>query len=115
MFSTILKRGDDLANQLQQILNGVVSGPVISQYDYTYNQVGSRLTMATSGAPGAQNFNYTYDNIDQLTAVSGSQSHTYNYDKVHNRTSADEGDPDFSPGEIKGWYDEWINQGRPRS
>jgi RHS repeat-associated protein len=79
----------DLANQLQQILNGVVSGPTISQYDYTYNQVGSRLTMATSGAPGAQNFNYTYDNIDQLTAVSGSQSHTYNYDKVHNRTSAD--------------------------
>jgi RHS repeat-associated protein len=92
LLSTVTQRVSytyDLANQLQQILNNVVNGPVISQYDYTYNQVGNRLTMATSGTPGSQNFNYTYDNIDELTAVSGSQSHTYNYDKVHNRTSAD--------------------------
>ncbi len=75
----------DLADQLLNLTNAVVSGPTISQFDYTYDNVGSRLTMT---APSGTH-NYTYNPVYELTGVSGAQTHSFSYDKVGNRQNAD--------------------------
>ena len=59
----------------------------ISNFSYTYDKVGNRLSMTTQG--GTQGETYTYDNLYQLTGVSGGQTHSYQYDPVGNRQLAD--------------------------
>ena len=75
----------DLANQLLSLTNTVLPATPISTYAYTYDNVGNRLSMT---APSGTH-NYTYNNIYELTGVSGAQTHTFAYDKVANRTTAD--------------------------
>ncbi len=58
---------------------------VNSQFIYTYDNVGNRLTMT---APNGIH-NYTYNNIYELTGVSGAQTHNYQYDAVGNRQIVD--------------------------
>ncbi len=80
----------DLANQLIDLKNNAVSDVLIAQYAYaTYDNVGNRKQMQTSGVPGAQTINYAYNNIYELTGVTGSQTHSYAYDKVANRLTVD--------------------------
>ncbi len=80
----------DLANQLTDLKNNAVSDVLIAQYAYpTYDNAGNRKQMQTSGVPGAQTINYTYNNIYELTGVTGSQTHSYAYDNVANRLTAD--------------------------
>jgi RHS repeat-associated protein len=61
------------------------TGITISDFTYTYDDVGNRLTMSVDGSTHT----YGYDAIYQLTSVSGAQSHTYDYDDVGNREEAD--------------------------
>jgi len=61
------------------------SGYVVSEFTYTYDDVGNRLTMTK----GQSTQTYGYDDIYQLTSVTGAQSHSYDYDDVHNREEAD--------------------------
>lgn len=56
-----------------------------SQYSYTYDNAGNRLTMT---APSGLH-NYTYNNIYELTNVAGAQTYNFNYDNVGNQTTAD--------------------------
>lgn len=56
-----------------------------SQFIYTYDNAGNRLTMS---APNGLH-NYGYDNIYQLLGVSGAQTHNYTYDAAGNRLTAD--------------------------
>ncbi len=80
----------DMANQLIDLKNNAVASTLIAQYAYpTYDNVGNRTQMQTSGVPGTQTINYAYNNIYELTGVSGSQTHSYSYDKVANRLTAD--------------------------
>ncbi len=80
----------DLANQLIDITNKAVGGGLISRYSYPiYDQVGNRKQMQTQGVPGTQTINYAYNNIYELTSVSGSQSHSYSHDLVANRKVVD--------------------------
>ncbi len=58
---------------------------ITSRFYYSYDNAGNRLTM--NGSAGAQN--YGYDNINQLTSVTGAQTHSFAYDNVGNRTNAD--------------------------
>lgn len=78
----------DYANRIQGALNRQTAVPTnkISQFDYTYDKVGNRKTMATLSGTHS----YTYDNIYQLTAVSYPSGYfapnaTFNYDAVGNR------------------------------
>ncbi len=75
----------DLANQLLNLNNAIMGGPTISQYSYTYDSMGNKLTMA---APNGVH-NYSYNPIYELTGVSGAQTHSFSYDKVGNRQNAD--------------------------
>jgi RHS repeat-associated protein len=75
----------DLANQLLSLTNTVLPSTAISTYSYTYDNVGNRLTMT---APSGMH-NYSYNNIYELTSVTGAQTHTFAYDAVGNRTIAD--------------------------
>jgi RHS repeat-associated protein len=61
------------------------AGYVISEYTYTYDNVGNRLTMQK----GQSTTNYVYDHIYELTSTSGAQTHSYDYDAVGNRETAD--------------------------
>ena len=59
----------------------------ISNFSYTYDNVGNRTSMTTEG--GTQGETYTYDNLYQLTGVSGRQTHSYTHDPLGNRTLVD--------------------------
>jgi RHS repeat-associated protein len=59
-------------------------GPGASTF-YTYDQNGNRATMTT----GSLTATYTYDDADELTAITGAQAHTYSYDANGNRTGVD--------------------------
>jgi RHS repeat-associated protein len=61
------------------------AGYVISEYTYTYDNVGNRRTMQK----GANTTSYWYDHIYELTSTSGAQTHSYDYDAVGNRETAD--------------------------
>jgi RHS repeat-associated protein len=61
------------------------TGITISDFVYTYDGVGNRLTMSVDGGTHT----YGYDDIYQLTSVGGAQSHSYDYDDVGNRETAD--------------------------
>ncbi len=53
---------------------------------YTYNGAGLVKTM-TQGTPTPATLNYTYDDLDRLTGVSGAQTQTFTYDALGNMTS----------------------------
>ncbi len=75
----------DIANQVKQVMNQVPGGAGISQFDYTYDNVGNRQTMTTTAGLTTYNYNRIYE----LTGTTGLQSHTYDYDTVANRKTAD--------------------------
>jgi RHS repeat-associated protein len=80
----------DIANQLSSVANALVNTTAISQYSYTtYDDVGNRTQMTTTGTPGSQTINYAYNTIYELTGVTGDQSNSYAYDNAGNRTTAD--------------------------
>ena len=58
---------------------------IISGFGYTYDDAGNRLSMTTRQGTD----NYGYDNIYQLTTVSGTQTHSYQYDDTGNRELVD--------------------------
>jgi RHS repeat-associated protein len=74
-------------NWLKSIVNKQSDDTVISSYDYTYDNVGNRLSVTE--ANGTQVV-YGYDDIYQLTSETrtGANSYaiTYQYDKAGNRT-----------------------------
>ena len=80
----------DLANQLA-LINNQVSGASVSQYGYPlYDNVGNRKTMQrTPVTGGAETTQYGYDNLYQLTTVSGAQAHAFTFDSIGNRATAD--------------------------
>ncbi|HOW35740.1 MAG TPA: RHS repeat-associated core domain-containing protein [Candidatus Omnitrophota bacterium] len=57
----------------------------VSQFRYTYDNVGNRLTQQTQQTQST----YGYDDVYQLTGVSGAQTHNYDYDAVGNREVVD--------------------------
>ncbi len=72
-------------NTLDNMVNQINGGAVISQYSYAYDGVGNRIGVITA----ADNITYNYNDIYELTSVTGSQSHAYDYDGVGNRLTAD--------------------------
>ena len=60
-----------------------------SQFTYTYDNVGNRLTESVLQNAISRNMTHTYDNLYQLTGVTGSQTHSYQYDPLGNRQLAD--------------------------
>ena len=72
---------------LQNAPPAFASSLPISNFSYTYDSVGNRLTKVFSG--GTQGESYGYDNLYQLTSVSNFQSHSYTYDPLGNRLTAD--------------------------
>jgi RHS repeat-associated protein len=53
---------------------------------YTYDVAG-RVRSMSQGTPSAQTSNYTYDDLNRLTGVSGAQSQSFTYDALGNVTS----------------------------
>lgn len=60
-----------------------------SSFAYTYDNVGNRLTESVFQNSLPKNLAYAYDNLYQLTGVTGSQTHSYTYDATGNRTLVD--------------------------
>ena len=90
----VLASADTVTNQLSAPLSNITSSvaphTMSSQFTYTHDDVGNRLTMAVSGTLGTTGTHtYTYNDIYELTAVSGADSHSYAYDNVGNRTTVD--------------------------
>jgi RHS repeat-associated protein len=56
---------------------------IISQHDYTYDQVGNRKSHNELIGGVTTPYNYGYDNLNRLTSVNGSEA--YAYDPVGNR------------------------------
>lgn len=81
----------DIASQLSSITNKLVNNTVISQYAYPlYDNVGNRKQLDRMlGVNPAETTNYSYNNIYELTAVTGAQTNAFDYDNVGNRTIAD--------------------------
>ena len=75
---------DDLGNRLEQIDNNI-NGTYIT-FDYTYDDVGNRLSEIADGTP----HDYVYDFVYQLTDVDTGAT-TYSYDSVGNRLTMDDG------------------------
>ncbi len=76
----------DMADQLRQIKHTKIGVPTpFAQFDYTYDNVRNRKTMMTLGGTET----YGYNNVYELTSVTGLQTHTYQYDKVANRLDTD--------------------------
>lgn len=87
-----LHRFNGIRNTINEIFNIWKVKPATADqaridhlYSYQYDQVGNRLSM---NAPNGEH-NYTYNNIYELTNVSGVQTHSFNYDNVYNRTTVD--------------------------
>ncbi|OGX06963.1 MAG: hypothetical protein A2Z88_04115 [Omnitrophica WOR_2 bacterium GWA2_47_8] len=83
--------GYDMANQFGSVTNLVLGQPTpFSQFNYTlYDNVGNRKALQVTRPAGNQSFSYNYNNIYELTGVSGSQTHSYTYDLAANRLNAD--------------------------
>ncbi len=80
----------DYANRLLQLMNRQTAAPTVkvSQFDYTYDKVGNRKTMATLSGTHT----YTYDTGYQLKTAAYPSGYfapntTFNYDGVGNRSS----------------------------
>ncbi|MCK5609144.1 hypothetical protein KAR91_45135 [Candidatus Pacearchaeota archaeon] len=80
-----------MANQLASITNTLVDTTAVSQYSYpVYDNVGNRKQLdRTFGANPTETTLYDYNNIYELTAVTGEQNNDYSYDAVGNRLTAD--------------------------
>jgi RHS repeat-associated protein len=86
----------DAINRLRQLANRQTGQPaVLSQYDYTYDKVGNRLSLTSLRAPegGEAISTYAYDKIYQLKSVDYPPMFTfadtsYTYDDVGNRVSS---------------------------
>jgi len=77
----------DNASQLTRVIH-MKSATNIAQFDYTLNAVGNRTAKNASGAIPNVNESYTYDAIDQVTAVSKpGDAQTFAYDPTGNRTA----------------------------
>jgi RHS repeat-associated protein len=72
---------------------------IISNYTYTYDDVGNRLSKQMQDGQE----DYGYDEIYQLTSVSGDQVHDYQFDPVGNRLMADS--ISYTPNELNQYTD----------
>jgi YD repeat-containing protein len=85
----------DANNQLLQVCNATPTN-VISQYDYTYDAAGRRVSCAKSGSAFAQNdtLSYGYNEKSELTnavaAVDSDYRYAYDFDDIGNRESSSE-------------------------
>ena len=90
----------DAAGQLLQVCNATPTN-VISQYDYTYDAAGRRVSCMKSGNAFTQNdtLSYGYNEKSELTnavAVVDSYYHyAYNFDGIGNRESSSERGTNF--------------------
>ena len=66
-------------------MNTLINGGGVSQFDYTHDNVGNQLSMVSN----AGTHNYNYNDIYELSGVTGAQVHSYAYDNVGNRTTSD--------------------------
>ena len=85
----------DAKGQLLQVCNATPTN-VISQYDYTYDAAGRRVSCAKSGSAFAQTdtIAYAYNNRSELTnavaAVDSDYRYSYAFDDIGNRESSSE-------------------------
>ena len=85
----------DANDQLLQVCNAFPTN-IISQYDYTYDVAGRRITCAKSGSAFAQNdtLSYGYNEKSELTnavaAVDANYRYAYEFDDIGNRESSSE-------------------------
>jgi RHS repeat-associated protein len=85
----------DANNQLLQVCNATPTN-VISQYDYTYDVVGRRVSCGKSGNAFAQNdtLSYGYNEKSELTnavaAVDADYRYSYDFDEIGNRENSSE-------------------------
>ena len=80
----------DADNELLTLTNQL-GNSILANYSYSYNMVGDRLSRQETLPAGSTNQSYSYDPIDQVTAVNyGSKTQAFDYDAVGNRvTSSD--------------------------
>ena len=76
-------------NTLAQLINRHGSGMIISQHDYTYDQVGNRNSHKELIGGLTTPYSYGYDNLNRLISVNGSE--TYAYDPLGNRRTKTSG------------------------
>jgi RHS repeat-associated protein len=75
----------DPNGNLLHLINYAGSGAILSEYDYTYDAQGTRISMNSP----AGNWTYTYDSAGQITSVNmPSGSIQYTYDAAGNRISS---------------------------
>ena len=85
----------DANNQLIQVCNATATN-VISQYDYTYDAAGRRVSCGKSGSAFAQNdtIAYAYNNRRELTnavaAIDAEYRYAYDFDEIGNRETSSE-------------------------
>ena len=85
----------DANDQLLQVRNAFPTN-IISQYDYTYDVAGRRITCAKSGSAFAQNdtLSYGYNEKSELTnavaAVNTNYRYSYDFDDIGNRETSSE-------------------------
>ena len=85
----------DANNQLLQVCNANPTN-TISQYDYTYDAIGRRVTCAKSGSSFAQNdtLSYGYNEKSELTnavaSVDSDYRYAYGFDDIGNRETSSE-------------------------
>jgi RHS repeat-associated protein len=79
--------GRDLLNRIQNQLNGVT----VSQYDYTYDNIGRRTNRQDAGAAFAATVNndFTYNGRGEvIEAIMGENNYGFGYDSIGNRSVA---------------------------
>ena len=85
----------DANNQLLQVCNATPTN-VISQYDYTYDAAGRRVSCGKTGSAFAQDdtIAYAYNNRSELTnavaSVDSDYRYSYAFDEIGNRETASE-------------------------
>jgi RHS repeat-associated protein len=80
----------DIANQLTNLVNEILPSTAVSTYAYPlYDAVGNRKQMDRTFNSTTSNIEYFYNDIYELTSVTGGQSNSYAYDNVGNRTTVD--------------------------
>ncbi|MCG7964044.1 MAG: hypothetical protein N0E54_15195, partial [Candidatus Thiodiazotropha taylori] len=77
----------DNARRVSQVSNRL-NGAVVSQYDYSYDSNGNRLSQQETNGSGVETTTYVYDNNDRLTEADYPDATlSYGYDAAYNRTS----------------------------
>ena len=95
----------DMADQLTNLSNTVLPATAISQYAYPlYDNIGNRKQLdRTLGINPTETINYDYNNIYELTNVTGAQTNSYDYDNTGNRILADS--IDYTPNNLNQYTD----------